>query len=178
MKLKKSLALILAFCMVLSSMGTVVFAEDAVKSVNVSTPEDLADALTSGDKNIAVTLEKDIEVPISSLGEQTPGSGEYKLGGENTESIVIDLNTYKLTITTTYMSAIGAKNDNATITIKNGSMTSTGNSATTWNINDLIFANCNYLFENVVFDKEVALTNTGKNAVMRDSRATAVQPRI
>ena len=110
----------------------------------------------------------DIDLPISSLGSQTPGSGEYKLGGENTEEIIIDLNGHKLTLTTGYMTAIGAKNADATITIKNGSMNGTGNSAATWNINDLIFANCNYVIENVVFDKEIALENTGKSATLKN----------
>ena len=113
-------------------------------------------------------LARDINVPMSSLGQQTSGSGEYKLGGDSTESIVIDLNGHQLSLTTDYMTAIGAKNANATITIKNGSMNGTGNSATTWNINDLILANCNYVIENVVFNKEVALTNTGKTATMKN----------
>lgn len=47
-------------------------------------------------------------------------------------------------------------------------MTSTGNSATTWNINDVTFANCNYVIENVTFNKEVALTNAGKSVTMND----------
>ena len=168
MKLKRIMAMVLCVAMVLSTMGTAVFAEDSDESNIVSTSEELAAALLSDEQHIAITLANDIEVPMSSLGTQTPGSGEYKLGGENTESIEIDLNTYKLTITTNYMSAIGAWNDDATITIKNGSMNSTGNSSKTWNINDLMFANCNYEFENVIFDKEVALTNTGKNVTMKN----------
>lgn len=136
--------------------------------VVVFKPEELASALTSNEKYIEITLANDIDVPMSSLGTQTPGSGEYKLGGENTEAIIINLNGNKMTITTTYMSAIGAKNDDATIIIKNGSMNSIGNSSKTWNINDLIFANCNYEFNNVTFDKEVALTNTGKNVKMNN----------
>lgn len=138
------------------------------KSVTVSNAEQFAAAVTSSDKTIVVTLANDIDVPITSLGQQTGGSGEYKIGGENTETIEINLNAHKLTLTTGYMTAIGAKNADATITIKNGSMNGTGNSKTTWDINDLIFANCNYVFENVTFDKEVALTNTGKTAVMKN----------
>ena len=38
----------------------------------------LARALTSTEKNIAVTLAADIDLPISSLGTQTGGSGEYR----------------------------------------------------------------------------------------------------
>lgn len=128
----------------------------------------LATALTTNTEKIEVVLLKDISLPMSSLGSQTPGSGEYKLGGEDTKSIVIDLNGYELTLTTTYMTAIGAKNNDATITIKNGSMNGNGNNSTTWNIYDLIFANCNYEFEDVTFNKEVALTNTGKNVKMNN----------
>lgn len=138
--------------------------------IEVETAEQLAAALSADTENINVVLRNDIEVPVASLSQygQTPGSGEYKLGGDSTTAITIDLNGHTLTLTTSYMTAIGAKNDNATITIKNGSMNGTGNSATTWNINDLIFANCNYVFEDVTFQKEVALCNTGKTVTMND----------
>lgn len=131
------------------------------KPVVVYTAEDLAATLTSEDEKISVVLGANIDLPISSLGAQTPGSGEYKLGGENTKAIDINLNGKLLNITTTYWSAIGAKNANATITIKNGSMTSSQPTGT-WNSYDLTFANCNYAFENVVFEKAVALSNEGK----------------
>lgn len=132
----------------------------------VSTDAQLAACLTADEENISVVLANDIDLPISSLGTQTAGSGEYKLGGESTKTVTIDLNKKKLALTTSYMSAIGAKNADATITIKNGTMTSTGNNATTWNINDVTFANCDYVIEDVTFEKEVALTNTGKSVVM------------
>ncbi|MBO7265138.1 MAG: fimbrillin family protein [Alistipes sp.] len=132
----------------------------------VADAEALAEVLTSDAQDIKVTLADNIDLPISSLGQQTGGSGEYKLGGANTENITIDLNGKTLNITTTYWSAIGAKNDNALFTIKNGTMTSTGNSAGTWNAWDLRFSNCNYVFENVVFEKAVALDNVAKSTVM------------
>lgn len=128
---------------------------------NVSNAAQLASALTSDAAQIAVTLIEDIDLSIASLGQQTGGSGEYKLGGENTESILIDLDNHKLNLTTTYMSAIGAKNDDAVFTIKNGTMTSS-TTIGTWNIYDLTFANCNYEIENVVFEKSIALTS-GEN---------------
>jgi hypothetical protein len=134
--------------------------------VVTETAEELAACLKADSKAINVVLANDIELPISSLGQITGGSGEYKLGGENTKNITIDLNGKKLNITTTYWSAIGAKNDNALFTIKNGTMTSTGNSAGTWNAWDLRFSNCNYVFENVVFEKAVALDNVAKSTVM------------
>ncbi len=128
---------------------------------------ELAAALTSDKEIISVVLANDIDVPMGSLGTQTPGSGEYKLGGENTKAIDINLNGKLLNITTTYWSAIGAKNANATITIKNGSMTSSQPTGT-WNSYDLTFANCNYAFENVVFEKAVALSNEGKAVNMKN----------
>ena len=124
--------------------------------VVVSDATKLATLLTSDAENISITLAKDIDLPITSLGSQTPGSGEYKLGGENTESIVIDLNGHKLNITTNYWSAIGAKNADATITVKNGSMTSS-QATGTWNSYDITFANCDWVIEDVTFDKAVAL---------------------
>ncbi|MBE6952289.1 MAG: hypothetical protein E7452_01905 [Ruminococcaceae bacterium] len=132
----------------------------------VETADQLAKALTAADENIHVILLNNIDLPISSLGTITGGSGEYKLGGEETETIIIDLNEKKLNITTTYWSAIGAKNDDATITIQNGIMTSTGNSAGTWNAYDLRFSNCNYVIEKVTFEKSVALDNAGKTTTM------------
>ena len=133
---------------------------------DVATAEEFAEALKADAENIAVKLAGGLDVAISSLGQQTGGSGEYKLGGENTKNITIDLNGKKLNITTTYWSALGAKYADAVFTIKNGIMTSTGNSATPWNAWDLRFSNCNYVFEDVVFEKAVALDNVAKSTVM------------
>lgn len=141
---------------------------DAPTSEVKSDAQALAAALTANKEDILVVLGADVDLPISSLGSQTSGSGEYKLGGADTKNITIDLNGKTLNFTTSYMSAIGANNPDATITIKNGTVTSTGNSATTWNINDVTFANCNYVIENVTFNKEVALTNAGKSVTMND----------
>jgi len=146
-----------------SPVNAVIYARNA---------DGLAAALTADKKDITVVLLNNIDVPITSLGSQTPNSGEYKLGGNSTESIVIDLNGKKLNITTTYWSAIGAKNAEATITIKNGDMTSTGNSAGTWNAWDLRFSNCNWNFENVDFLKAVALDNAGKVTNMKNVTIT------
>ena len=146
--------------------------ENVAVAFEVADAETLAKVLTLGAKNITVVLNADIDLPISSLGTITAGSGEYKLGGENTENIEIDLNDNKLNITTTYWSAIGAKNNDALFTIKNGSMTSTGNSAGTWNAWDLRFSNCNYVFEGVNFEKAVALDNVGKSTLMKNVTIT------
>ena len=130
---------------------------------NISNAAQLASALTSDASEISVTLVEDIDLPIGDLGQQTGGSGEYKLGGENTKSIVIDLNKQTLNLTTSYMSKLGAKNDDAVFTIKNGTMTSSSTGGT-WNIYDLTFANCNYEIENVVFEKSIAFTNDSRTA--------------
>ena len=132
-----------------------------VDMVEIKTAADLAAALTANKENIYVILGNDIDLPISSLGQQTGGSGEYKLGGEDTKNITIDLNGFKLNITTNYWSGIGAKNDDARILIQNGTMTSS-QATGTWNSYDVTFANCNYAIENVVFEKAIAFTNANK----------------
>ena len=145
---------------------------EAVKTGNTWTVQpvsaDIATVLTGEEKNIVVVLNDDVDLPITSLGSITPGSGEYKLGGQNTETITIDLNGHKLNITTGYWSAIGAKNNDATITIKNGIMTSSGNSAGTWNAYDVRLCNCNYVIKDVVFEKAVAIDNAGKSITLKN----------
>ena len=138
-----------------------------VMAPEVATAEEFAARLQDNIKEIYVALSEDLDVAISSLGTQTPGSGEYKLGGESTEKITIDLNGKTLNITTTYWSNLGAKNPNAIFTIKNGTMTSS-QATGTWNSYDLTFSNCDYIFENVEFAKAVAFDNAGKKVTMND----------
>ncbi len=137
-----------------------------------STADALAAALTANEQNIEVLVARNIDLPITKLGSQTLGSGEYKLGGEKTQTIKIDLCGNTLNITTTYWSAIGAVNADATITLKNGSITSTGNSAGTWNAWDIRLSNCNYDIEDVNFLKAVALDNAGKITNMKNVAIT------
>ena len=137
----------------------------------VTNAEELAAALKADQKNISVVLTADIELPISSLGQMTGGSGEYKLGSENTETITIDLNGKNLKIGTTYWSSLGAKNDNVLFTIKNGTMTSE-QATGTWNSYDLTFANCNYKIENVKFAKAIAFTNATKHVSLKNVTIT------
>ena len=134
---------------------------------NISNAAQLASALTSDASEISVTLVEDIDLSIASLGQQTGGSGEYKLGGENTESILIDLNDHTLNLTTSYMSKLGAKNDEAVFTIQNGTMTSSTTGGT-WDIYDLTFANCDYKIEDVVFGKSIAFTNDNRTVTMNN----------
>lgn len=133
----------------------------------VSSAEELAVALTATDDNIYVKLAANVDLPISSLGQQTAGTGEYRLGGTNTQNIVIDLQGNKLNVTTTYWSGIGAKNNNATITILNGTMTSS-QEAGTWNSYDVTFANCNYVIKDIVFEKAIAFTNDDKSVTLNN----------
>ena len=156
-------------CNVPASMVTKVF---PTPEGYARTADDFAAQMKADKENISVILVEDLDVPITSLGTITAGSGEYKLGGESTKNITIDLNGKKLNIETTYWSALGAKNENALFTIKNGTMTSTGNSAGTWNAWDLRFSNCNYAFEDVDFEKAVALDNAGKSTSMKNVNIT------
>ena len=133
----------------------------------VATAEEFAEALKADAETISVKLAGDLDVAISSLGQQTGGSGEYKLGGENTKNITIDLNGKKLNITTTYWSNLGAKNNDAVFTIKNGTMTSSQTTGT-WNSYDLTFSNCDYVIEDVDFLKAIAFDNAGKSVSLRN----------
>ena len=144
-----------------------VVTEIEVGKTNVYSAEQLAAALTANVESIDVVLQSDIDLPISSLGQQTGGSGEYKLGGVDTKSITIDLNGKKLNVTTTYWSNLGAKNNDALFTTKDGTMTSS-QATGTWNSYDLTFSNCNYAFENVVFEKAIAFANTNKSVTLKD----------
>ena len=143
----------------------VIVNEVQVGKTTVYSANQLAEALTADAENIEVVLFDDIDLPISSLGQITGGSGEYKLGSENTKNITIDLNGKTLNVTTTYWSNLGAKNNDAVITIKNGTMTSSQASGT-WNSYDLCFSNCNYVIEDVVFEKAIALE--GKNYTLKN----------
>ena len=141
--------------------------EVALNTYYVKTAAELAEALTSDAGVINVTLLENIDIAISTLGQQTGGSGEYKLGGKGTEALNIDLGGKTLNITTTYWSNLGAKNDNALFTIKNGTMTSS-QATGTWNSYDLTFSNCNYVIEDVVFEKAIAFDNEGKQVDMKN----------
>ena len=137
----------------------------------VTSADEMAAALKSDANIINVKMANDIVLPISSLGQMTCGSGEYKLGGEKTVSITIDLNGNKLSVDTTYWSNLGAKNDNALFTIKNGKMTSS-QATGTWNSYDLTFSNCDYVIEDVDFLKAIAFDNAGKSVSLKNVTIT------
>ena len=126
----------------------------------------LAAALTAEKENIVIVLGADIEAPISSLGQTASGDAK-QMGGVDTKTITIDLAGHKLNLTTTYWSVLGAKNSDALVTIKNGTMTSSQTSGT-WDSYDLGFVNCNYAFEDVVFEKAIALGAANKNYTLKN----------
>ena len=137
------------------------------EGVITNAPDVVADALTSNSETIHVVLAGDTSVPITSLGQMTGGSGEYKLGGEDTKEIVIDLGGKTLCIETTYWSVLSAKNPDATLIIKNGTLTSSQTSGT-WNSYDICFNGCNLVIEDVVFEKAIAIENAGKTSTLRN----------
>lgn len=131
------------------------------QTVVVHNAEEIAAALKAETQKINVKLANDIEVAISTIGTTAAGDAK-QMGGANTEAITIDLNGNKLNLTTTYWSVLGAKNSDAIVTIKNGTMTSS-QATGTWNSYDLSFSNCNYAFEDVVFEKAIALEAANKS---------------
>lgn len=132
----------------------------------------LAAALQVTDATINVVLASDINLNISLLTDFVGGSGQRCLGGEATTAINLDLNGHKLHLNTAYMSALGAKNANAVITVKNGSLDSDLTSyGTTWNIYDLTYDDCTWKFYDVTFNKAVAV-DCGANVYMKDCTIT------
>lgn len=155
-------------CGVIEDNGKYIVRKTIVSKVN--TPEGFIAAVTSTDENIVIQLESDIAINIGDLGTITGGSGEYKLGGESTKSIIIDGNDHKLTLNTTYWSALGMKNTtDGRLVFRNIDLTSVGNSATPWNAYDFRIENVHYVgFTNVDFDKPLALS------VVKTSKLTNV----
>ena len=93
-------------------------------------------------------------------------------GGAATTAINLDLNGHKLHLNTSYMSALGATNAAAVITVKNGSLDSDlTDRGTTWNIYDLIYDDCTWKFYDVTFNKAVAV-DCGANVYMKDCTIT------
>ena len=123
-----------------------------------STPVDLKAALASS------TAE---DVVVKLCADTSIDGNRVELGNANTQSISIDGgdNKNKLTLTTTYESALGLVNPLGTLYLKNLEMTSTGNKHTTWNGYDICFW-CNVDADNVDFLKAVALDNPGKKSVL------------
>lgn len=138
-----------------------------ILNTSVSTAEQLAAALTADADKIEVVLANNIDLPIATLG--TSGSiGQYPLGGADTQAIEIDLNDNNLKLTSTYMLALGATNSEATITVKNGTMSSYTSFAQTWNMYDIMFTDCDWVLDGVTFENAVAINNAGSTVTMNN----------
>ena len=131
--------------------------------VLVKNAADLAAALTANEEYIYVILGNDIDLPRNLLIGGNSGD-EYKMGGADTKAINIDLNGRKLNITTSYWSVLGTVNPATVVTFANGTMTSS-QATGTWNSYDLAFASGEFVFENVTFEKAIALET---NAVLKN----------
>lgn len=90
-----------------------------------------------------------------------------KLGGSNTSSITISgQNSAILNLETTYWSRLNTKKEDATLYLKNLTVTSSQENGT-WNSYDMTFM-CNVDIDNVTFQKAVALDNAGKTSVLKN----------
>ena len=98
---------------------------------------------------------KTIEVVLNDDVALTANDAYLKLGGEDTESITINGNGKKLTLSTTYWSRLNTTNPDAKIIIKNAKLNSSQTSGT-WNSYDLTFM-CNVELEDVILEKALAL---------------------
>ncbi len=145
-----------------------------------SSPATFAKILSANDETINVVLAGELynidaahqyAVSISSLGTEGD-KGQRLLGGANTKEINIDLGGHKLQLSTTYMSALGAVNSDAVITIKNGSLGST-QADMNWNLHDLYYFDCTWNFDGVTFDRAVAV-GRGANVTMTNCSITDV----
>lgn len=125
----------------------VVVTIDGVVYANVATDEQLAAA-------IAMDV-KDLNIYLAADNLNFAGSNSNAMGGASTESVTINGNGKKLTMTSTYMPAFRLQNGGGKVAISdmtiNGTMTSG-----TWNIYDILFYN-NSTISNVTFNNAIAL---------------------
>ncbi len=109
-------------------------------------------------ENITIDLTRDMTLNTS--------DAYLKLGGDNTKTITINGNGHNITLETTYWSRLNLKNSNATLVIKDATITSSQTSGT-WNSYDVTFL-CNTVLDNVKFKKAVALDAAGKTITMKN----------
>lgn len=119
---------------------------------------------------IDIILENDCAVDV------TPwihGAGTF--GTENTQSITIDLNGHTLTLNNidNDWNGIYIKNEDATLTLRNGTITNSGYNNGPWNRHDINFQ-CKVVLEDVTSDKAIAVKKDSEltNVRISDSRAT------
>ena len=121
----------------------------ASSTTKASNDEAFAAAINRNDAVIVIDLEKDVNFNVS--------DAYIKVGGEDTEKIIINGNGNTLNLYTTYWSRINTVNPDAVLVLNNVNVTSTQTSGT-WDSYDLTFV-CEVEANNVTFLKAVALEN-------------------
>lgn len=123
----------------------------------VKNDEELKTALTADVENIEVTLLANASYAISAWDANA-------MGGASTKTITIDANGFNLDFnqTNSDWNNVVVNND-ATLTIKNGSISNSGRNNGPWNRYDINF-NCNVVLEDVVSSKAIALKAAAKTA--------------
>ena len=140
--------------------------------VNVTTTEEIDNALKADEEVISITLGADVSL--------TANDAYLALGGPDTKKIIIDgkkIDTrsgaedyYTLNLSTNYWSRLNTVNPDATIVLKNLNLTSSQPTGT-WNSYDVTFK-CNVELENVNLLKALALDGVDKTAVLKNVTIT------
>ncbi|MBO5225330.1 MAG: hypothetical protein J6B46_02805, partial [Parabacteroides sp.] len=142
---------------------------DGVTYATVSTNEDLEKVLDYDVANLNVELGSDVTVDVYPW-EQNP------IGGSNTKTVSINGNNkYTLTFnqTNSDWNHIIFSNSDATLVLKDLSVTNTGENNGPWNRHNLNFA-CKVKMDNVTSDKAIAL---GMDAVLNKVVISDVHPK-
>lgn len=130
----------------------------------VGTDEELQAALTADEETIAVALTDDVTYDVAAWQNNA-------MGGESTKNIIIDGKGNTITFNNTNSDWNNVVNGDAVLTIKNATITNSGNDATsgTWNAHDIVFAD-SVVLENVVSENAIALMSdaTLKNVTITD----------
>lgn len=116
---------------------------------NPAENETMNSVLSHNVEELEITLNADATLNVS--------DAYIKLGGADTKSITIDGNNNKMTWSTNYWSRVDLANNTAVLSLKKMNLTSTGNSANTWNAWDVGFQ-CNVNLDYVTLDKAIYLT--------------------
>ena len=144
------------------------FAGEAPETYVVKSKEELDQILKSNEEEIHVVLGADVDL--------TANDAYLKLGGADTETIIIDgtkvttkstaADYYTLNLATTYWSRLNTVNPDAKIVLRNLNLTSSQKTGT-WNSYDVTFQ-CNVEMENVNVLKALALDGADKTAVLKN----------
>ena len=131
-----------------------------------------------GVANVSVIVKSDVSLDISAWD-----ANDYAFGDANTQSYVIDLEGHTLTFNQKDSDWNNIAANNASMTIKNGHITSSGHNDGPWNRHDLNF-NCPITLIDITTDKAIALKNNGTltnvtitDANTSDTYALWIQPK-